>query len=193
MTEFKDTSVNEITGKPTVGVVEGSSAYGSSAAMTLPVQPKVELHTAEAPLRPGQEVKTQRVFKRRPVEKDVTKQTKEEVEYILDEYSEMVTGTIINHEQPGNPIEFWFRGNGCPDITQFEFADNSYVKLQVGVAEHINKNCWIGKDRDGVNEDGKAIIEVGRKVRRYSFIPSGYFGSVDLRPVGEAMLPLYKQ
>ena len=152
--------------------------------LSLDVKPETEPQP-----RPGQFIKTKRVIK----SKDVTKQTAKETEYILDEYSEIVTGTIVNHEQPGNPVEFWFRGNGCPDITKFEFADNSYVRMPVGVAEHINKNCWIGKDRDGVNEVGKAIIEIGRKVRRYSFIPSGYFGSIDLKPIGEAMLPLYKQ
>lgn len=188
------TELNEITGKPTTGVTEGSSA-----SMNI-VQPEpiktVSAATESTPNdnpRPGQFVKTQRVFKRKPVEKDVNKQTHEEVEYILDEYSEIVTGTIVNHEQPGNPVEFWFRGPGCPDITKYEFADNTYVKMPVGVAEHINKNCWIGKDKDSLDESGRPIIAIGRKVRRYTFYPSGYFGSVDLKPIGEPMLPLYKQ
>ena len=175
--------------KDTVGVAAGSAAAIPSQTNIPHVVKEPDINVSP---RPGQFVKAQKVV-RHKVEKDVSKQTTAEVEYILDEYSEIVTGTIINHEQPGNPIEFWFRGNGCPDITKFEFADNSYVKMPVGVAEHINKNCWIGKDRDGVNEVGKAIIEIGRKVRRYSFIPSGYFGSIDLKPIGEAMLPLYKQ
>jgi hypothetical protein len=184
------TQLSETTNKPATGVTEGSAA----SVNAMPVEPTKTPPVATEPSpRPGQFVKTQRVFKRKPVEKDVTKQTHDEAEYILDEYSEIVTGTIVNHEQPGNPVEFWFRGNGCPDITKYEFADNAYVKMPVGVAEHLNKNCWIGKDKDSLDENGKPSIIIGRKVRRYTFYPSGYFGTIDLKPVGEPMLPLYKQ
>ena len=190
--------MNEI--KDTIGVAQGSAASMNIEPKKPDVQPEVVIHLAkdpsgEVPLRPGQTINPvrKRVSKATPVESDVRKQTKQEIEYVLDEYSEIVTGTIVNHEQPGNPVEFWFRGSGCPDITKFEFADNTYVKMPVGVAEHINKNCWIGKDKDALDENSKPIITIGRKVRRYTFYPSGYFGSVDLKPVGEPMLPLYKQ
>jgi hypothetical protein len=150
-----------------------------------------DMDIPEAPLRPGQVITPK--IKAKPIERNAFKQNRSEIEYEHDEYSEIVTGTIINHEQPGNPVEFWFRGNGCPDITKFEFADNAYVKMQVGVAEHLNKNCWINKDKDGINEVGKPVIVMGSQVRRYTFYPSGYFGPVDLKPVGVPMLPLYKQ
>jgi hypothetical protein len=181
--------MNEI--KNNESAIESKDVVTSHFETTpLVVAPKVE--QAEPPLRPGQQIKTKRVVRSR-VESNVTKQTADEAEYVADEYSEIVSGTMVNHEQPGNPIEFWFRGNGCPDITKFDFPDNGYVKMSVGTAEHINKNCWIGKDKDGVNEVGKPAIITGRKVRRFTFYPSGYFGSIDLTPVGEPMLPLYKQ
>ena len=133
--------------------------------------------------REGQFVKVKPTIRHKAEhETDVKKRTKREEDFIKDEYHETVTGTIVNHEQPGNTIEFWFRGNGCPDITKFEFGDNTYVKMAVGVAEHLNKNCWIGKDKDALDDAGKQIIATGRKLRRFTFYPSGYFGPIDLSP-----------
>ena len=70
-------------------------------------------------------------------------QTNKDFKYEMDKYKEIITGVIRNNENPGSPIEFWFKGEGVPDITKFSFQDNELIHIPLGVARHINKNCWV--------------------------------------------------
>lgn len=115
-----------------------------------------------------------------------------EFTYEMDKYKEIVTGVIKNNENPGAPIEFWFKGEGVPEITKFSFQDNEMIKIPLGLAKHLNKNCWVARDKFILDDKGRADSAIGKKERRFSFFPLGYVETEDLSEEGVPMAPIYK-
>lgn len=128
------------------------------------------------------------------IKEEVKKQTKIEnpnardLKWEDDRLKEEVSGVIRNNENPGNPIEFWFKGPGCSETRKFSFKDNEQIKIPLGVAKHIRQSCWVAVDAYKLDKDGKPSVEVGKKMRRFSFFPFGYVDQDDLIEVGVPMV-----
>ena len=124
-------------------------------------------------------------------EKNVKLMGKEFV-YDMDKYKELVSGVIKNNENPGAPIEFWYKGYGVPEITKFSFHDNQFIQIPLGLAMHLTQNCWVARDKYYIDERGAGDVNIGKKERRISFIATNYANTIDLSEVGVPMMPNYK-
>lgn len=118
----------------------------------------------------------------------ISKPTERDLKWESDRLAEKVSGVIRNNESPGNPIEFWFRGPGCPNTTKFSYKDNEQISIPIGVAKHINKSCYVAVDQYKLDKDGKPSVDVGKLMRRFSFFPFGYVDLEDLSEVGIPMV-----
>jgi hypothetical protein len=118
----------------------------------------------------------------------IVKPTERDLKWESDRLTEKVTGVIRNNENPGNPIEFWFRGPGCPDTTKFSYKDNETITIPMGVAKHVNKSCFVEVDQYKLDAKGTPTLEAGKKMRRFSFFPFGYVDTEDLSEVGIPMI-----
>lgn len=118
----------------------------------------------------------------------IAKPTERDLKWENDRLAEKVSGVIRNNENPGNPIEFWFKGPGCPDMTKFSYKHNEQISIPLGVAKHINKSCFVVVDAYKLDKDGRPSVEAGKKMRRLSFFPFGYVDTEDLSEVGIPMI-----
>lgn len=65
-------------------------------------------------------------------------------------------------------------------------ASGTGRRLELGVAIHLNKNCWYPVHHYEQDAEGKASVRVGRKVRRMGF-QSLEFTDVDLGETGNVL------
>lgn len=117
------------------------------------------------------------------------KPTEKELKWEADRDEEIVSGVIKNHERPGQNVTFWFKQFKGQDRKLYDLKDGERCELPLGVARHLNKNCWQAKDRFCLDSAGNPSVEVGRKLRRFSFYYSGYVDLEDLSEVGTPMVP----
>lgn len=129
------------------------------------------------------------------VEKNATidkpkKPTEKDLRYEADRDKEMVHGVFKNHERPGEKLEFWFRGHKGHEIEKITLYDGEYTKIPLGVARHLNKNCYYTIDQYALDpKSGTPSVEAGKKVRRFSFYTTSYSDLEDLSEVGVPCMP----
>jgi len=118
------------------------------------------------------------------VQKKETQKQKPNLKYMRDKDREMVKGKFIFHEVPGGTMSFVFRAYKEDPTERFDLIDGQIYTLPLGVAKHLNKNCWYPIHAYQTDENGKSIIKVGQKVRRCSFQSLEFVDIEDLTPVG---------
>ena len=86
-----------------------------------------------------------------------------------------VRGMFKFHECPGGVFEFSYRKYKWDDVRTFfqkdgtALVDGEVYTLPLGIAKHLNKNCWYPVHKYLEDEEGKKSIQVGKKVQRVSF------------------------
>lgn len=105
--------------------------------------------------------------------------------YMRDKDREMVKGIFRFHEVPGGQMSFVFRAYKEDQVERFDLIDGQIYTIPLGVARHLNKNCWYPEHAYQLDETGKPIMKVGRKVRRCSFQSLEFVDVEDLTPVGQ--------
>lgn len=105
--------------------------------------------------------------------------------YMRDKDREKVRGKFIFHEVPGGTMEFNYRAYKEDQVERYSLVDGEIYLLPLGVAKHLNKNCWYpiyGYIRlEGANSQ---TMQVANKVRRCSFQSLEFIDNDDLTPVG---------
>ena len=120
----------------------------------------------------------------------VKKPTEKDLKYEADRDLEKVYGVFKNHEHPGEKLEFWFRGHKGHEIEKISLRDGEYTSVPLGVARHLNKNCYYTIDAYTLDpKTGTPSVEVGKKVRRFSFYTTSYSDMEDLSEVGVPCMP----
>jgi hypothetical protein len=117
--------------------------------------------------------------------KEIPKQ-KPNLKYMRDKDRELVKGKFIFLECPGGTLSFNFKAYKEDPIERFDLVDGQIYTLPLGVAKHLNKNCWYPVHAYQMGEDGKASQKIGRKVRRCSFQSLEFVDIEDLTPVGDS-------
>lgn len=128
--------------------------------------------------------------------KDKNKGWEEKIRYQRDKDRELVKGKFIFHEVPGGCLEFNFGAYKGDPIEFYSLRDGQVYTLPLGVARHLNKNCWypeyeyIKSDEmaGGHGPYGKNTMRVGKKVRRCSFQSLEFVDTDDLTPVGNSSI-----
>lgn len=120
--------------------------------------------------------------------KDLTpkKENKPKVnlKYLRDKHREPVRGKFIFHEVPGGSMSFVFREFKEDDVERYDLTDGEIYTLPLGVAKHLNKNCWYPVHTYAQDENGKPVQKIGQKVRRCSFQSLEFVDIEDLTPTG---------
>lgn len=89
--------------------------------------------------------------------------------YMRDKDREMVRGKFIFHEVPGGEMSLSFKMYKGDPVENYTFKDGEIKSIPLGVAKHLNKNCWY-PEYDYVNtEDMQNIAKITKKIRRCSF------------------------
>ncbi len=98
-------------------------------------------------------------------------------------------GIFKYHEVPGGVLRFPFKKYKQDPVEQFELFDGQIYTLPLGVAKHLNENCWY-PDYSFVQGDpsmktGSSYIDgnnmqVVNKIRRTSFSSLEFMGDDDM-------------
>lgn len=115
-------------------------------------------------------------------EKKETPVKKPNYKAMRDKDREMVKGKFIFHEVPGGtmmfPIKIWKED----PVENYTFVDGEIYTIPLGVAKHLNSNCWYpqygfvqteqntqGAHAPSLFGNGGQMMRVTKKVRRCSF------------------------
>lgn len=102
------------------------------------------------------------------MEKKETKK-KPNLKYLRDKDREKVKGIFRFHEVPGGTLEFPFKKWKEDPVEMFKLIDGQQYTIPLGVAKHLNTSGAYPVHQHAMSEDGKSMLKVGKKVRRYSF------------------------
>ena len=103
-----------------------------------------------------------------------------------DKDREMVRGICRFHEDPGGQMEFVFKKYKEDPLEKFSLIDGQVYTLPLGVAKHLNTNCWYPTYTYKSDDAGRPSMSMGEKVRRCSF-QSLEFVDIDLDNQGSAL------
>lgn len=95
--------------------------------------------------------------------------TKKELEYKRDKHREKVKGIFRFHEVPGGSMSFVFKEFKGDPVQKYEMVDGEVYTVPLGVAKHLNNNCWYPVHAYSQDEEGKSSVKIGQKVKRCSF------------------------
>lgn len=109
---------------------------------------------------------------------------KPNLKYLRDKDREMVKGIFRFHEVPGGVMEFIYKAYKEDPLEKFSLVDGLVYTIPLGVAKHLNKNCWYPVHSYMKDESGNPSMKIGQKVRRCSFQSLEFVDIDDLTPVG---------
>ena len=111
-----------------------------------------------------------------------TTKIKPNYKYLRDKDRELVRGKFIFHEVPGGMMSFVFKKWKEDPVERFDLMDGEIYTIPLGVAVHLNKNCFIPVHTHAVDENGKPMMKIGQKIRRCSFQSLEFVDIEDLTP-----------
>lgn len=111
---------------------------------------------------------------------------KTNLKFQRDKDREMVRGIFRFHEVPGGQMEFVFKKYKEDPLEKFSLIDGQVYTLPLGVAKHLNTNCWYPTYNYKSDEAGRPAMSLGEKVRRCSF-QSLEFVDIDLDNKGSVL------
>ena len=103
---------------------------------------------------------------------------------------EKVRGIFRFHEVPGGTMSFVYKKYKGDPVEKFTLVDGEVYNIPLGVAKHLNKNCWYPVHDYQVDDFGKFTNQyrVQKKVRRCSFQSLEFVDTDDIIPEGEATI-----
>lgn len=101
--------------------------------------------------------------------KKTADKSKLNLQFQRDKDREPVRGIFRFHELPGGQMDFMFRKYKQDPLEKFTLVDGQVYTIPLGVAKHLNTNCWYPTYSYKNNAAGMPEMGVGEKVRRCSF------------------------
>lgn len=95
--------------------------------------------------------------------------TKVNLEFQRKKDREMVRGIFRFHEVPGGHMEFMFKKYKKDPLEKFSMTDGEVYTVPLGVAKHLNTNCWYPSYTFKSDEAGRPTVSISEKIRRCSF------------------------
>lgn len=102
-------------------------------------------------------------------EKEKRDKVKANLEFQRKKDREMVRGIFRFHEVPGGQMEFPFKKYKGDPLETFKMVDGEVYTIPLGVAKHLNSNCWYPSYTFKNDEAGRPSVSISEKVRRCSF------------------------
>lgn len=124
---------------------------------------------------------------------DIRKDYKGWVKWNRDKDREKVRGIFRFYEVPDGFMSFVYCAYEGDEIERYDMYDGQIYEVPIGVAKHLNKNGWYPEHAFVVDETGKPIAKVGKKIRRFGFQSLEFtdetdFGQSDLVTVSKVIL-----
>lgn len=111
-----------------------------------------------------------------------TKKPKLNIKAMRDKHRVKVKGIFRFHECPGALLEFDFREYKGEQITHYKMIDGQMYEIPLGVAIHLNKNCFYPEYSYIKDEMTKDVMKATKKVRRVSFQSLEFVDIEELNP-----------
>lgn len=103
-------------------------------------------------------------------------QPKKNLRYQRDKDREKVKGIFRFYEVPGGSMSFSFKAYKEDPVERYDMIDGEVYTIPLGVAKHLNKNCWYPEYEHMKSEPGTiggfgpgTSMRVGKKVFRCGF------------------------
>lgn len=103
-------------------------------------------------------------------------QPKKNLRWQRDKDREKVRGIFRFYEVPGGSMSFSFKAYKEDQVERYDLVDGQVYTLPLGVAKHLNKNCWYPEYEYIKGEPGviggfgpETTMRVGKKVFRCGF------------------------
>ena len=95
-----------------------------------------------------------------------------------------VRGKFIYHEVPGGRMDFPYRKFKGDDIVTYHMIDGEILTVPLGVAKHLNANCWYPAYDYKDDEAGRPVCKITSKIRRCSFQSLEFIDVEGVAPIG---------
>lgn len=112
------------------------------------------------------------------------KDVAQNLKYQRDKDREPVRGIFRFYEVPGGQMSFVYKAYKQDPIERFDLVDGAIYTIPLGVAKHLNKNGWYPVHQYMTDENGRASMKIGQKVRRFGFQSLEFVDIDDITPVG---------
>jgi hypothetical protein len=97
------------------------------------------------------------------------KKPKQNLKYLQEKNREKVKGIFKFYEVPGGSMGFVFKEFKGDPVEKYEMVDGQVYTIPLGVAKHLNKNGSYPVHAYTMQDDGKPVMQIGKKVRRFGF------------------------
>ena len=111
----------------------------------------------------------------------------ENLKFKRDKDRTPVRGKFIFHEVQGGKLDFCFRAYQGDPIEIYHLSDGEVATIPLGVAKHLNMNCWYPSYKYSDDEAGRPQMKIGQKIRRCSFQSLEFIDVEGVAPVGSAI------
>jgi hypothetical protein len=88
---------------------------------------------------------------------------------LRDKSREKVKGIFRFHEVPGGEVTFVYKEFKGEPVEKYTMRDGQIYEVPLGVAKHLNRNGWYPRHAYLMDRDGNPSVQIGEKVRRFSF------------------------
>jgi hypothetical protein len=103
-----------------------------------------------------------------------------DLQKVRDKHREEVRGIFNFHEVPGGSMDFVFKEFDGDEVKRYTMMDGQIYTVPLGVAKHLNKDCWYPIHQHAVDANGATLVNIGQKIRRCSFSPLDFIADEDL-------------
>ncbi len=114
------------------------------------------------------------------------KDNKTKLEYLRSKHSQKVKGMFKFYEVPGGEVTFPFLEFKGDTVKHYTMKDGEIYEIPLGVALHLNKNCWYPVHAYQQDAAGIPTSRIGQKVRRMGFQSLEFTGE-DLGETGSVL------
>ena len=125
--------------------------------------------------------------------KDITPDRIAKQKFERERDHEVVRGIFRFHEVPGGEITFVYKKYKEDEVERFTMRDGEIYSIPLGVAKHLNKDCYHSVHAHAVDEYGKPIAKIGKKVQRCSFESLEFMPEEDLTIAGSPIVTVEKE
>ena len=122
-----------------------------------------------------------------PIKNQETKPSNVNYEFQRKQDQTPVRGKFIFHEVPGGKMSFVYRKYKGDPIASYEMADGEILTVPLGVAKHLNANCWYPAYDFKSDEQGRPTCKIVSKHRRCSFQSLEFIDVEGVAPIGSAI------
>jgi len=112
------------------------------------------------------------------VNKNVSINVKKNKEQIHARDNELVRGIFRYDEVPGGTLVFTYK-KYKNEFKNYSLVDGNTYQLPRGVAKHLATTGSYPIHEYQTDENGKPVVRIGRRKRRYSFESLGFFEDIE--------------